>query len=102
MGGACWVSSACIHRLGEGTRLHVGPQERVPQRDAEGWESVGDMGYLDADGYLYLGDRKTDMILRTEKTSRKKENIHWKMTAQVRWTRTTRLVPCLRNPRTWT
>jgi len=33
------------------------------QRDAEGWESVGDMGYLDADGYLYLGDRKTDMIL---------------------------------------
>ena len=33
------------------------------QRDPEGWESVGDMGYLDADGYLYLGDRKTDMIL---------------------------------------
>ena len=31
--------------------------------DAEGWESVGDMGSLDADGYLYLGDRKSDMIL---------------------------------------
>jgi len=27
------------------------------------WESVGDMGYLDADGYLYLGDRKSDMFL---------------------------------------
>lgn len=27
------------------------------------WESVGDMGYLDAEGYLYLGDRKSDMIL---------------------------------------
>jgi bile acid-coenzyme A ligase len=29
----------------------------------DGWESVGDMGWLDADGYLYLADRKTDMIL---------------------------------------
>jgi bile acid-coenzyme A ligase len=29
----------------------------------DGWESVGDMGSLDADGYLYLADRKSDMIL---------------------------------------
>lgn len=29
----------------------------------DGWETVGDMGWLDADGYLYLADRKTDMIL---------------------------------------
>jgi bile acid-coenzyme A ligase len=28
-----------------------------------GWESLGDMGRLDADGYLYLGDRSSDMIL---------------------------------------
>jgi 3-phenylpropionate/cinnamic acid dioxygenase small subunit len=30
---------------------------------ADGWETLGDMGWLDEDGYLYLVDRKTDMIL---------------------------------------
>jgi bile acid-coenzyme A ligase len=29
----------------------------------DGWESVGDMGWFDAEGYLYLADRKTDMVL---------------------------------------
>jgi bile acid-coenzyme A ligase len=28
------------------------------------WESLGDIGMFDADGYLYLADRLTDMILR--------------------------------------
>lgn len=27
------------------------------------WESLGDMGWMDAEGYLYLTDRQTDMIL---------------------------------------
>jgi bile acid-coenzyme A ligase len=29
----------------------------------DGWESVGDMGRLDDEGYLYLADRQADMIL---------------------------------------
>jgi bile acid-coenzyme A ligase len=42
------------------TYRYVGANAR---RTADGWESVGDMGRLDADGYLYLGDRRSDMIL---------------------------------------
>lgn len=29
----------------------------------DGWESLGDMGRVDDEGYLYLGDRSADMIL---------------------------------------
>ena len=35
-----------------------------PKRRPDGWESLGDIGRLDAEGYLYLGDRLADMILR--------------------------------------
>jgi bile acid-coenzyme A ligase len=33
-------------------------------RARDGWESLGDMGWADAEGYLYLADRRTDLILR--------------------------------------
>lgn len=39
---------------------YVGAEARTLEG---GWESLGDMGWLDEDGYLYLGDRATDMIL---------------------------------------
>ena len=35
----------------------------VPTATEDGWETLGDLGWLDADGYLYLADRKTDMVL---------------------------------------
>ncbi len=42
------------------TYRYVGAEAR---RLPGGWESLGDMGMINADGYLFLSDRQTDMIL---------------------------------------
>jgi bile acid-coenzyme A ligase len=42
------------------TYHYVGAEARAREG---GWESLGDMGWLDEDGYLYLGDRMQDMVL---------------------------------------
>ena len=34
-----------------------------PISDLEGWKSVGDVAYLDDEGYVYICDRMTDMII---------------------------------------
>ena len=31
--------------------------------ERDGWESLGDIGWMDDDGYLYVSDRRTDLIL---------------------------------------
>jgi fatty-acyl-CoA synthase len=42
---------------------HNDPAKTAAARNDRGWTTVGDIGYLDADGYLYLTDRKADMII---------------------------------------
>jgi len=39
-----------------------GRPEQTAQALRDGWLYTGDLGYVDADGYLYLVDRKKDMI----------------------------------------
>ncbi len=54
--GEVWLRSArespTYHYVGATARTREG-----------GWESLGDMGRVDEDGYLYLGDRMLDMVL---------------------------------------
>ena len=74
IGGAIMICDA------EGNELPIGQEGEVWMRSPSerptyhyigatartrkgGWESLGDVGRLDDDGYLYLGDRMQDMIL---------------------------------------
>jgi long-chain acyl-CoA synthetase len=39
------------------------PEKTRGSRHPKGWTTLGDVGYLDADGFLYLTDRKNFMII---------------------------------------
>ncbi len=42
---------------------HNDPEKTKASRHAKGWSTLGDVGKLDADGFLYLTDRKAYMII---------------------------------------
>jgi long-chain acyl-CoA synthetase len=50
-------------RMGTSTFDYHRDEEKTRASWARGMFTVGDIGYLDADGYLYLCDRRSDMII---------------------------------------
>lgn len=42
---------------------YVGNPEATAEKFWDGWVRTGDMGVMDADGYVYLKDRRNDMII---------------------------------------
>ena len=54
-----WVRSSCGRSVV--THRHTGTS--APRPVARDGGSLGDIGSIDEDGYVYLADRRTDMIL---------------------------------------
>jgi len=45
-----------------GRSEYLGPDVPVAERDADGFQSIGDVGWLNEEGYLYLAGRRDDVI----------------------------------------
>ncbi len=48
---------------GAGFAYHNDPEKTREATDKHGWTTLGDVGWVDEDGYLYLTDRKSFMII---------------------------------------
>ncbi len=57
------TGSIYIRQSRFGPFAYTNSEGALTQHAVEGFVTVGDMGRLDADGYLYISDRKKDMII---------------------------------------
>lgn len=48
---------------GRAFEYHNDPKKTAESRNARGWTTLGDVGYVDPDGFLHLTDRKAFMII---------------------------------------
>jgi long-chain acyl-CoA synthetase len=48
---------------GDGFEYHNDPAKTQASRNQHGWTTLGDVGWIDEEGYLYLTDRKHFMII---------------------------------------
>jgi long-chain acyl-CoA synthetase len=55
--GTVWFSG------GPRFEYHNDPGKTAAAYDERGWGTLGDLGWLDEEGFLYLADRRTDLII---------------------------------------
>ena len=73
--GVLHIVDEAGHELPAGTRglvyfsgvarfdYHNAPEKTAARTTSQGWQTFGDIGHVDAQGYLYLTDRQDDMII---------------------------------------
>ncbi len=52
----------CSSRTAISSSIYNDPEKTRSSRNAQGWTTLGDIGRLDHEGYLYLTDRKSFVI----------------------------------------